>query len=481
MKKLSLKIICLSLILILLIGSMASCSGALLLPLLKEERRATAIYNAVNQLPLNTTSYTVDSTIDAVFHSSSAINLTLEATTTQKMIDINRDSFIHRNRSTYTLKRGSLTTVSNTVTEQGFENGKMYIATGDESKMDNKFYSELSADAYFKHIENNLGESNLKIDTDTCNTMSAVKEEDKSWTATYSGFHDEGLEQFEELVEDFVDLLSDDYKIADVSLVVKVDKKLSPLSLSMEYIFEKTNESSKVPSPELKITTTIKDINNTSPDEAIDFSKAEWKCVDDLRAVDYYLMGISKIVTNEQASFTSKIETNVISGSSSQKVTVDYTGNLSNTTEGLTCEFSQKQTNSIESLQYQYSNGQLTTITQKGTGTPKETTKDCSESQMFATIRSIIDPAMLQITDVKDIRTIDAKEGIYEIMLNDSNSVLSQLIGSLGTLTTSSGVLRFTYKDGYLTQCTLDIDIYSTATRTMLTVVVTNTYSYNAE
>lgn len=481
MKKNSLKIICFALVLILLIGSMTSCSGSLLLPLLKEERQAIAIYNAVNQLPINTKSYTADSTIDAVFRSTSTISMTLQATSTQKLININQDSFIYRARSTYHLKRGASTILSDTVAEQGFEDGKMYIATGDSDKMDSKFYSEISANDYFKHIENDLSESNLKINTDICNTMSAVKEEDKSWTATYSGFHGEGLEQFEELIDAFEDLLSDHYKISDVILVVKVDKKLAPLSLSMEYVFEKIKEKSKVEPPELKIVTTIKDINNTTPDERIDFSETEWKQVDDLRAIDYYTNGVSNIVTSEQASFTSQIQTHIISGSSSQKVSVNYNGSLSNTTEGFECEFSQKQSNSVESYKYQYSNGQLTTTTQKGMGTPTDETKDYSESQMFTMIRSIIDPALLQITDIEDIKVIDAEEGIYELTLKESNSVLTQLINSLGRKDSATGVLRFTYKDGLLTQCTLNIKIYSAALRTTLTVVATNTYSYNAE
>lgn len=205
----------------------------------------------------------------------------------------NTENFVHQNRSENTIKFSDKESV--TVSIEGYQNGYMYAYNKEDDSI-YAFKSPISREQYVRHMNNMTADVGLKLDRDGCKEISAKRNDDGTWTITYSNFTDENLRVLLKDLQNPEQIFGESYKIVDVNIIINVLSDFTIKNGTVSFEIEKqdenngaitlSSENNTETAPVLAFEVSYEYDNLTEVVEKIDLSSSEYKAVNDLR--DYY-------------------------------------------------------------------------------------------------------------------------------------------------------------------------------------------------
>lgn len=422
---------------------MTSCSEGARLNRMEESERAVAFMKLVNQTMDAQSGYTTQQTANMLVEVYGVqVEIKAEAVMTVCAPSA-EDYFIHtESRNIMTMDDESVEATA----IEGYADGKMFSYYAEEGQKTTKLWSSVTAEEY-KVYETETSNTTDLDDEDVVNhaaTRTCVQNEDKSWTATFTDYSAEGIKLFDGLLAGMEDYISDAC-VADVIMTVKADKNFLPTALTVEFVFELTEDADEEAIlPELTVSATYRDIGTAQPFEVDLTGYTE---VDDLRVAAIVGNTLEDFKDADKAEFRMVFNQSVEAGGETQSYYERTDGTVEITDDGYTYELSSRIDGDTYIIRYE--NGkQYVSL-----GTQQETTP-CTEAQAKDFIESLLDPAYYTSYQVRNIEKVeeDTEKGetTYRLTLREPD--LSQYESSLGVYLTGEASIEATISDGRMTE-----------------------------
>ena len=481
MKKFWLKLWTMLLALLLALGSLTSCTIVKTAQLnsMTEDERADKLFEFVDTQMTEVTSYTqkMKLTLTATVQRK---NLEIEASTKTDYLYTRRDGYLEITESEMeTHLDGTRQLTQKTM--EGYQDGKMFY--GIESKEGDKetknyLYSEITAEDYQTYKQE---KTDLEFDLSwnfaaSCKTKSCAKNEDGSWTATYSEFNEEGMKNLGKMFQSLEQLWGDEITLSDVKVTLKTDKKFYPTQMEFTPIFEGNKDTDEEDLPTCTVQVDFSNINGLKDYEKLDLS--DYKQVDDLRILDKIEQAVNDFVDLDDATFKLETEQTEKNGYSTKNYTESDIGTIKNTDNGFAYDLSIEAANYTITINYKNGNSQ-TTVKQKGKQDNSYTTQ-LTDTQAKKQIKSLFTPSSL---DRKSITSITSNNnGVYTITFSDADVDLSNIKKQIISKTLDkSSTITVTFKDGKLVSYVYNITVSAKldgGIKYSLNYTATCTYTY---
>lgn len=465
MKKTLLKLLSLSLVLLMLVGSLSSCMKAAL-AVLGEENDARLLLYSLQTAGGKSYTITTESKL-TVTVGKTTNSVTSAGEFTEYKIG-SKDYRYHMDMTTETVLGGKYTKME---TLKGFQNGRMY--SGYDQAADSGYvFSEISRKDYEEHMEEMDMRTTFSFDInkDNCSEITCVKNDDKTRTATFSGFTSSGLEQFFELMDIAPDTFGDGMEIEDICMTLTVDKKLRPETLRLDLIFDVSDEFEGTdPTMYLEMSFDLDDVEAPADMDFSDYTEVE-----DLRLADRVEKQLKEMTDKEEGYFTTQINAKVTAASQTQNENTLYTGSYTNEDGSYTHEIKVTDKNKLYRVgTISYKDGK-----QEAGGMAASMEKSMTDASAKAFLGSLLNPSNFNAASVSRITPVEGEEGVYLITLADPKSNHS-VASSLGMDVTSSlETLKVTIKDGELVACEHYLFIRGTIAKVSISYTVTTTSTY---
>lgn len=321
----------------------------------------------------------------------------------------------------------------------------------DTDSFERKVYSEMTPEEYaaYQSIGKDEGEDD-ELDLTDCTKSEFVKNEDESWTLTYSGYTKKALQQVtEEFGAGNQDLLG--AEILDMKLTVNADADFCVTDLVM--VFEFDVEQGEQPAPALEICMKVEELGEiTRKTDKLDVSKCTK--IDDLALLVQIEQMIKDRYEAEEGSFhyetsqTVKVMGQTESYSESDDVTYGVTNGKFH------YELTTKLDGAATTITYQ--DGKQTVVYAGETYTEEQ-----SEEDAKAFIRDMINDASVGysadcVTEVKSLG-----DGVYEIKQGIADpTAFEQTLEAMGAeYKSAKQTVLATVKDGALISIENVLDI----------------------
>ncbi len=463
MKKKFLKLFSVAVALIMLIGVFAACTennqgiDASEQGNNNKDNSNTAmdafeLYEKIDDAMEGASSYRMDGILKMKLYMS-AYDMSVDASGTMlNMVSgIGTDDFCEVNSQTTTSKMTFMGTTE-TMTEKsmdGYINGKMFVMNdyGDSTAVPQKMYSEMTVREYLEYADDDSSsDMDFDIDREHCsNGECTFDSEAREWTAVYSGFTKEAIDDIGFDFADMGGMLDGEYETSDIKITVVAGENFTFKKLSMKCIFKYvgtgTEDISKA--PQMTMDATFSGINNTKCEQTIDF--ATYNKVDDLGVLEVAKDAIEDRLEAKSGKFTAEWSIVAEDGMNGEKYQYDYSqksGSLEYTLKYSDYEGMQ--------LNIAYANGKA-----KATyivPSASSQTFDSTDEAEYESIAALIDDGKFKKSDITDIETVNAAEGKYKFIVGNVDADLIEDLGLVQnpSLMNCSQYFELTIKDGVL-------------------------------
>ncbi len=469
MKKTVLKLLSLTLALLMLTGALSSCMK-IGLALLGEEKDARLLLRALENATAKSYTITTESKLSVtVGKYNNSVLVTGDFTEYQVG---SKDYRYHVELSTETVINGNYTEIE---TLEGFQDGKMY--SGYDQAADEGFvYSEISRKDYVKHMEEMELRNSFSFDINekNCSKITCVKNDDKTTTATYSGFTQKGLDQFFELLDVSPDTFGEGLEIEDILMTLTVDKKLRPKMLRLDLLFDVSNDfAGEDPAMYLEMSFQLDDVK--APHD-IDFS--EYEQVEDLRLADQVEKQLSELIDKEEGYFSTKVVQKVSSGNQSEHDSMIYNGVYRNEDGVYTHEIKVKDGTALyKTGKLVYEDGK-----QEATGIVALMEQSMTDHAAKEWLGSLLNPASFDSSRISGI-TLQPEDGdgVYMLDLADPKGT-HPVASAIGLeISNSREWLKVTVEDGKVVGCEHYLYLRGSVGKVSISVTVTTTSTFSDE
>ena len=345
--------------------------------------------------------------------------------------------------------------------DNGYVSGMMF-SSYEENGVVTKLKSPITPEEYNTYkAESNADEPQVQVGKELCEAMTCVRNDDKTWTATYEGFTEEGMKPFLAMLDGFEHTVTADHDLVDVRLTYVADEDFFPKSSKIEFIFEK-NEEAETRVPTIVMENTFTGWNNTVLGES--FLLTGYTEVEDVRYVANFLSALSDRKGAEFGSFTIHTESDIVYGEEREETVFDYEVTFKNMED---YEFNYRFTEEGYDYDLSYKKGDFKTVVrEKGTIVYNETTP-MTDSEAQSTVSQLMDSEQISGVDLADVEVVDAEKGIYRFKLSNNlkNKLDYQYEMLYGTTCrNANGTLEVTMVDGklmsykYHVYCTLMVE-----------------------
>ena len=452
MKKIIIALLSLVLLVTAVSLTMTSCSKGLLLRTMRGDAKATYFFAVVNENAARADSFTMEQTM---LLDMEVNGMDYEQTTVATVTNIGRDEDMSTLTQTVTeVVVNNIRTVS--YNDYGYADGVMFLYSREEGS-ESKLKSPITVEEYEGFIaEQNHGEPGITVGEGYSDTMTCVQNSDKTWTATYENFTEEGMIPFYRMLAGVEYMVTADHTLSDVRLTCTADEKLYLVELTVEYLFEE-NPEAETEVPEVRIDYRYDGWNHTVLAEPYDVTY--FHEVEDVRYVERFLKALRDRETAEAGSFDVKSEATAQYGNrqeteqTNQKVTF-------NTVDGY--RFTLDSTQLGSDIRITYQDGRMTTsVYDSDTGELLETETDrMPDYEAQATVQQLMNNLSIRGLDIVDVKLTDGEKGIYRYDLGSSvrRRLDEQYYGLYGAhLDSFSGYIEATIVDGKLVSYTFDV------------------------
>lgn len=357
-----------------------------------------------------------------------------------------------------------------TTYESGYYNGKMYENVVDSSSV-TKVYSELSADEYKAHMNENFSSDGIDLQEGDFEITSCDKNNNE-WVIVITNFSEYGVQTIQkELLSDIESLVAQTHIIDDLVFTIKADNDFNLKGYEIDAVF-KTIEAKydTRPVPVLSFSYEMTDMGSTEPLKKVDFTG--YTRVDDLRIYDVVNKALNDKIDDEYCELYSKIETKVSLKNGSYSTTQTskniYDGSFENKEDGFKFNFKYTADSKTSTITYE----NLEQIVDNGSYEKTTTYKTDHTARMF--VDEIIDPVGFRINGLIECGVFDEEEGIYKFQFKNGSQYTSESLGV--SVKSDTAILKVTMKDGEITNLDYALNIVTT---NGITLEVNITCQYN--
>lgn len=452
--------------------SLTSCTEAFRLNRMDESERAIAFMDVLNLNMGRENSYTAVTENELVFEAY-GVEMSIYGTMTSLVVfgEKPEDYFIHE--ETHSVVTSGEESEEMTIIE-GFANGKMFSFYDTDKQNAIKLWSSLTAEDHVAY-EAEISGSEDTDDSDmvaTAATRTCVQNEDKTWTATYTDYSEEGLDYFRSSLGGVESMLS--YAtLTDVVLTMHATEDLYPTTMETTFEFEPSeNAPAGAELPTFTAKVTYQDIGTT---KAIEVDLTEYKEVADLRVGGIMEKSLLDFIDADEAEFKVNVSQRATYKGKTEGYAESNEGHFEVTSDGYTFDIQSEIGD--ETYRLRYRDGVRRVLDEKG----KEIGEDeLTDAEAEAFIRSLLDPASFGTTMVMDVEKdeILSKKGksVYHLTLQTPD--LTEYENMLGVNHLSGEcTAKVTIENGRMTQQTVTLTMKS---REGLEFVVTHKCYYNS-
>ncbi len=450
---------------------LASCSATSRLKRMKEDERAEYFYEVVDRTMTYARSGSYEQTmvLDATL-SGVPYKQTTEATITF-ISERNDVTYLEQAKTTVDMVGGSTVIYS----DSGYTDGMMFSYTK-EGKNEIKLKSPIIAESYsiFRRFQN-AGSPLITVGSGISETMTCKQNEDGTWTATYEGFSEAGMEPFLYMLRGVDYMVTEEHGIADVRMTMNADAKLYPTSMKIEFIFEE-NPKSTIPVPVVTLENVYHGWNNTELAEPYDLS--DFTEVEDLRAVDVFTDALLEKSCAPSGAFDVKVVTRAQANgydhtvTSRQKVTFSSEGGF---------RFNYDYDDGGYDYKFSYAMERLSVYVYKDGKKVDGEVLDMTEVEARGTVSQLMDPEGITAQSISNVEIVDAERGVVRFTLSDAfrNEYREQAEMSGAEMTAFSGYCEATLAGGILTEYLyhMEMTVRSDGETIKTTVEMTITFS----
>lgn len=443
------KLITLMLTAILLSGlvlPMASCSQSAKLLRMDEDERAVSFYNMITDQADHTTSGYMEQTMSMKLDIGT---MTYEQVSEAELTYIADDddlTYLEQVKTTILTDGDKMVLYEDT----GYADGMMFAYYKD-GKDETKLKSPVSAEEYDAFMmELNADSTDIRVGEGFSDTMTCVKNEDKTWTATYEDFTDEGMIPFWEMLDGIEYTVTAEHKLVDVRLTYKADEQLYPTEFTIEYIFKET-KGATTRVPEIRLHTEYTGWNNTVLSEPYDIT--DFTEVEDIRMIQRFTKALQNRETAKEGHFrvTNETDFRYIGGENTRVETViDVTYKNRN---GMTLGVAYEE----EGYKYEmdYKNGSMHVVVRDTESGSKVTDEHqvMTDADAQSMLSQFMDSESIANVDIVDARLLSEETGAYRYTLGDAmGNPLKDLYETEfgGEITDFEGYIDATLVDGQL-------------------------------
>ncbi len=473
MKRIITCILAITLLVTALPLTLASCSPAMRLKAMDESRRAAAFYTMIGNRADRASSNSLNQTMTLIMDIN---GMTYEQVTEGTITFIGeKDDFTYLEQFETTVRTDNMVTIMQE--DRGYADGTMFLYYKTDGGF-TKMKSSITPDEYNSFMaEQNADNPQMQVGEGYCETMTCVQNEDKTWTATYEDFTEEGMKPFYKMLEGIEYAITADHSLKGVRLTCSADADLYPTEFLIDFLFEENPEAeSRVPTVTVKNTYT--GWNNTilaHPYDLSDFTEVE-----DVRYVERFMTALQDRETADAGSVD--ITTDATSRYDDQTEKTVTTQSLAyRTVDGV--ELDMKYNQFGYDYRMIYRNGRMTTsVYEEGTENQLQSQATAmSDFEAQAIIQQMVNSESIRAADIVNAKQTDAEKGTYHFTLGNAvkskmNEQYQSVYGS--TIDEFRGHIDATVVDGelksyiYSVYTTLEVD----GTRLEITVYMTVTF-----
>ena len=472
MKKLLSRISCGILCAALCIPTLSSCSESDKINKLDEDERGFALWDKIyEQMTAQSCAMNMSGEMSFTVDGMAAI-VELDG----KLIEMNEESDDYASLTKMdmsmdiTYKNKTITNTAKTV--EGFMDGKMFTSTEEKSDGETSsyaFWSPISKADYLAHkASDDDMDFDFTIDENSCKKVECERNEEKKWNATYSGFSEDSLEQFGEILDGLDEMFEGKFEHTDVILSVAADEDFIVEGMELEFVFDwaETDEDETEGSlsdgedviPVFVVRVLVDELN-TATVNSNDVDLSKYQEIEDLRIID----NISDAIDDVKDATSGKIHF-------SAKAT--YWGNTNENKATITL----KETDGKYGFEIVESDSYSKTVYANGYISSDGHKEKMSVYEAKDYIEQYIDYGEFSIDKVASIKTV--REGVYEITVKDPDfSEYADMFTGINKKK-STVKITITLDDGEYDKYVHETVIYPTATdEGVLTVTVTTTFT----
>lgn len=451
---------------------LTSCSEGFRLNRMKESRRAVEFMKVLDMNMSQHTNYTTVTENELVLNAY-GVEVNIKETTTSVIVygQGPEDYFVHE--ETHSTVSGGEKNEEITIIE-GFADGKMFSFYDTDKQTSIKLWSPITAEDHIAHwIEMSYaGDADDNCMVETAATRTCVQNSDKTWTASYTDYSEEGLDYFRDTMGN-VEAMLPYATLTDVVLTMHATEELYPTTMEMTFEYELSEDAeagAKIPTFVAKVT--YQDIGTT---KAFEMDFTGYKEVADLRVGAIMEKSLQDFIAADQAEFKVNISQRATYNGKTEGYAESNEGRFEMTPGGYTFDIQSE----IQDEKYilRYRDGVRYVMDEKG----KEMGQDAfTDAEAEAFIRSLLDPADFSTTMVMDVEKdeILSKNGksVYHLTLQTPD--LTSYEEALG-VTRLSGECKakVTIEEGRMTQQTFTLTMTN---RDGLEYVITYKCYYNS-
>ncbi len=455
---------------IALLCPLASCSGKPDLMKLEGAERADVFFDIVNADPADAYSVGMDMKIEGSLYGL-ALDAEIETDTTY--IDYKSSSPSYHSELRSVITAGEVVQKTNSVS--GYREGKMYEMT-ERDGAKNALVSSISVEDFKAHKEFLIGYSDEELETlhKSATVKECLKNEDGTWSASFSGYSEESVLALIDYAFDPTVLILDGYKVNDIIFTVDADAEFLPTDWEYEIVFEKI--SGNYPEPEAK---TEIDFANIGTAKAPEIDLSTYTEVEGLADLQKIRMLLGDMFAADSGSFATDSEQRIeVAGTTQYNREIDTVSFKSESGKYSFKIDAQVNPNSISGSYdavINYSDG-----TFKMEGEDISTvTQEMTDSEARAYISRLYDPAGLSNAQISNIEL--RKEG-FTHFLTIANPDYSALEASLSALGASGfkceAQVGVDYENGAIQKYEYTMILTAKVSGQALTVEVKNTVTF---
>ncbi len=460
---------------IALLCQFTACSEKIDLMKLEGAERADAFFDIVNEDPADAYGCELNMKI-----TGSLYGLALEAAIESDTVYVGYNSnspILHTEvESEITVGSGSTKTVQKTSSVSGYRDGKMYeMSERDGTK--NALVSQITAEEYKTHKESlvNYSDEELSDIHKSATVKECNKNEDGTWSATYSGYPEESVSALIDYAFDPTVLILDGWSVKDIVFTIEADEEFLPIDWQYEIVFEKTEGDFTKPEASSEV-----EFHDIGTAEAPDLDLSSYTEVEGLADLQKIRNILADKFAAQSGSFSTDGEQSVkIAGTSQYTREIDA---VSFKTEGGKFSFridARVNPNSISGSYDAVINYKNGTFKMEGKDI-STVTQEMTDSEARAYISHLYDPAGLSNAQISDIAL--RKDG-FTHLLTIANPDYSALEASLSALGASGfkgeAVVGIDYENGEIKKYEYTLTLTAKVSGQTLTVEVKNTVTFS--
>ncbi len=454
-KNVWIKTICVLLAVVFLLGALVACNGeeppappngpsgpSNPPAVMTDAEKAYALYATATAAILNADSVTQDSEVSMEMM---LYGMEMEVTGEAVSCIANRKndslSYYSQMDISATVTYGGDSSTMNELSVEGFQNGRMFVRNtaiqDGVTTQDQKLVSFLSAADYRTYM-NWLGD-NIVVTAATCGKAVYSAQQDGSAELTFSKFTKDALRVSDLGIGSLSALYGDAFELVDMIYTVHISADGTLTREQMNFVLDCTEDDDSDSYCLIFAESNYSKVNATLPHEAV--SLTGYKEVDDLRVVGALSEMLTDFVNADAGEFSMHSDVSVVIAGYTNATEVVQTGTFAKRNGKYGFEIMVDRDGELSTVSY--ANGTLFANGEETEG---------SEDVARYTIRSVIDPAQITMSDVVEIESVmqTSSQSIYRLTLNDVSQAEEWVASVNGTLTGATVTATLTFSNGKL-------------------------------